>query len=101
MLLDTHHIFHFLNHWCAEVDRKIHVIVVTSCMPAFNPVILVLCLVFMQRSDPDRVEVVEVAVDGVIYLAWLDLFRVCCEGRTGEEEEEGGGELMAHDHLGK
>ncbi len=56
---------------------------------------------FMQRSDSDRVEVVEVPVDGVVYLAWLDLFRVCREGRVGEEVEEGGGELMAHGHLGK
>lgn len=76
--------FQLLDYWCAEVDCEICLIIVTSCVPAFIPVILVRFLVVLQGLYRDSVEVVEIAIDGVVYLAWLGLFGVCCEGCVGE-----------------
>ena len=62
LFIYPNHIFHSLNDRRAEVHGEVRIIVVTSGMPAFYPVIFVRFLVIYQRLDCDGVEVVGVPV---------------------------------------
>ncbi len=96
------HILHRLNDRRAEIHGEVRIIVITSGMPAFYPVILVRFLVIYQGLDCDGVKVVSVPIGGIVHGTWFRLFRVCCEGCRAEEEgEEGGGEVGTHCDLGR
>ena len=92
--------FHGLNDGRAEIHGEVRIIVVTSSMPAFYPVIFVRFLVIYQGLDCDGVEVVGISIGGIVDGTWFRLFRVCCEGyRAEEERKEGGGKVGAHCDL--
>ena len=86
------HILHRLNDWGTEVHSEIRIIVVTSGVPAFYPVILMGFLMIYQRLYCDGTEVVGIPIGRIVDGTWLRLFWVCCEScRAEEERQEGGG----------
>lgn len=100
LLFYTDNIIHGLNDRGAEVHGEVRIIVITSGVPAFYPVIFVRFLVIYQGLDCHGVEVIGVSIGGIVDGTWFRLFRVCCEGcRAEEEREEGGGEVGAHCDL--
>ena len=69
-------------------------------MPALYSIVFVLLLVVHQRWHCHSVEIIEIAIAGVVDLTWLDRFRVRCKRCRQEKREEGDGEGMAHDGFG-
>ena len=75
----SNHILQVLNYRRTEVYCEILFIVVSSSMPALYSIVFVLLFVVHQWWHCHSVEIVEIAIDGVVDLTWLDWFRVRCK----------------------
>ena len=111
VITDSLHIFQGLYHWRTEVDCEVRAVIISPCMPAFLPIILVGLLVIDEWWNSDLAEVVEVIVVGIGYCTWLQVLLVfvlggrcregCFEGEEKDEGKKGTCRVLAAQHASK